>query len=142
MKLYLGHPFADRKWIKEWQIFVEEKYNIEFVNPFYDITRTDIEKIDAGLEEPESADRDYVDLVSRDLDVMEQCNGMLAFITGCPSYGTIMEIVYAYNKGTVPVYLIVTNGKENHPWLRYHATEIFTSLKSFEEFLANVESSS
>ena len=46
-----------------------------------------------------------------------------------------MEIVYArlYNK---PVYLVVTNGQEGHPWLTYHATRVFTSREAFEDFLS------
>ena len=65
---------------------------------------------------------------------------MIANVTGDISYGTIQEIVYAYlyNK---PVYLIVTNGHEQHPWLTYHSTQVFTSREQFEEFLEHRENS-
>jgi hypothetical protein len=45
-----------------------------------------------------------------------------------------MEIVYAnmYNK---VVYIVVTNGHIQHPWLQYHGTRLFESLKDFEKFL-------
>ena len=60
---------------------------------------------------------------------------MVAIVNGDLSYGTIQEMVYA-TLSDVPVYAIVTNGHEKHPWLVYHSTQIFTSREEFEEFLS------
>ncbi|MEK6757723.1 MAG: hypothetical protein AABX88_01210 [Nanoarchaeota archaeon] len=50
------------------------------------------------------------------------------------NYEEIMKMVYAY-KFDVPVYSLITNGHEKHPWLDYHSTKIFTKEKDLEEFL-------
>ena len=50
------------------------------------------------------------------------------------SYGTIQEMVYSHIFKK-PNYCLVTNGHENHPWIRYHSTKIFTKLKDLEKFL-------
>ena len=55
----------------------------------------------------------------------------------CISYGTIMEIVYA-KINNKPVYSLITNGHDNHPWLKYHSKKIFTTFvgleKNFRDF--------
>jgi len=79
-------------------------------------------------------------LVKRDLKNIKENNGLLGLITGDLSYGTLMEITYNkifHNRtGTHPGYLIITNGHENHPWLKYHSTKIFTDFKSFEDWIS------
>lgn len=134
MKLYLAHPFDTRKWVRDWELEVEKRLGIELLNPFYDaVGRTDIEKIDAGRRE-RYEQINPTELVSRDLQHMRKCDGLVGIVDGSLSYGTIMEIVYA-RVYQLPVYLIVTNGHHGHPWLVYHATKIFTSLEEFEQYL-------
>jgi len=45
---YLAHSLTKRKLIRKWQIRLEGKYNIKFLNPFYNNTyeRAEIEKLD------------------------------------------------------------------------------------------------
>lgn len=43
-----------------------------------------------------------------------------------------MEMVYAKIVFGKPVYTIVTNGKEKHPWLRQHSDRVFASFADFE----------
>jgi len=114
-KFYLAHPFETRERTRQWELEIEAKYDINFVNPFYDLNRKDVDDIDNNkkgrydIESPQ-------ELVERDL---------------CAIYGTIMEIYQSFRAG-LPVYIICTNGHENHPWLRYCAKEIFTSFEAFE----------
>jgi nucleoside 2-deoxyribosyltransferase len=131
---YLAHPLDSRVKIREWELHMEATGMIDLFNPFYDATdRTDIEAIDAGR-----ADRYEklvpAELVARDLRNLRHCDALVGIINGAVSYGTIMEIVYA-NLYNMPVYLIVTNGHEGHPWLKHHSAHIFTSFQEFEDFL-------
>ena len=132
---YIAHPFDTRERIKAWQESVEARIDIDLVNPFYDITRKDIDEIDAGRAERYEK-LIASDVVSRDIEEIAKCDFMVAFVTGDVSYGTIMEMVYAGTHG-VPVYLVCTNGHEEHPWLKYHAEKVFTDVKDFEEFIWN-----
>ncbi len=134
MRLYLAHPFDLRHEMREWEQGFEERTGIELHNPFYEGNRSDVEEIDAGRAERYEK-LDPQTLVDRDLDAIDRSDGIVAYIGNALSYGTIMEIVHAWYAGAT-IYLVVTNGHEEHPWLRYHATEIFTSLGDFEDFIA------
>jgi len=133
MKYYLAHPFDSRKEMRQWELYCECHYDIEITNPFYDITRADIDPIDNG-----TASRyehlDPEEVVSRDLNAITNSDAVIAYVSGDVSIGTSMEIVYAYCAG-IPVYVICTNGHQNHPWLSFHAEMIFTSKDEFEFWL-------
>jgi nucleoside 2-deoxyribosyltransferase len=133
MKGYLAHPFDSRKAIQIWQKKFEQATGIKLINPFYDLERTDVEEIDqhraARYEK-----LDPVLLVERDLGAIYDADFVVAFVTGDLSYGTIQEIVYAYLAGK-PVFIIVTNGHEGHPWLKYHAAKIFTKAGDYIDFM-------
>lgn len=133
MKLYLAHPFDTRNWVRSWELEVEKRLKIELLNPFYDASgRTDIEKIDAGRRE-RYEQINPTELVNRDLQHMRKCDGLVGIVDGSLSYGTIMEIVYA-KLYQLPVFLVVTNKHQKHPWLVYHSTKIFVSLEEFENY--------
>ena len=138
-KLYLAHPIRSRQYARKWELMIEEKYGIELANPFYDRKgeggREDIEVMDKGLEPEKGEDYEF-NLVQKDIQLIGQCQGVVAIVDGKLSYGTIMEIVYA-NVLKKPVFLICTNRQHDHPWLFYHAKEIYTS---FEDFEANINS--
>lgn len=133
MKGYLAHPFDTRHWVRKWEPLFEKGTGIELVNPFYDLTRDDIDPIDSGR-----ADRyEHLiasDIVERDVECIKACDFVVAFVTGDLSYGTIMEIVYAYQY-SIPVYIICTNKHEAHPWLVYHARQVFTSIDKFVQYM-------
>lgn len=137
IKLYLAHPFDFRKQAREWEIEIEKRIGIEIINPFYDVKREDIEKIDLGRTERYEK-LDYKELVERDVNQIVTSDGIIAMVTGHLSYGTIQEMVYAHSFH-VPVYSLITNGHENHPWLKYHSDKIFTKIKSLEDFLCNLK---
>ena len=137
MKLYLAHPFDARHRIREWELWIEEKTGIEIVNPFFDVERNDKELIDskgATLESKDTRERRYgitdaqaAAIVERDVDQIENCDGIIAIVDGSLSYGTIQEMVYARIMDKFCLSMI-SNGQSRHPWLRYHSTMIFESL--------------
>ena len=128
---YVAHPFDSRQEIRQWELHCEVAYDVEITNPFYDLNRDDVIGIDEGREgRYEKLDPD--ELVARDLEAIAHSRGVIAYVNGDLSYGTIMEIVYAYQLH-VPVYVVCTNGHHNHPWLVYHADQVFTSLQELEE---------
>ncbi len=132
MILYLAHPWPTRKRIREWQKKIEARTGVTFVNPFYDLDNEDMVAVDSGKQG--KYDTDPKKIVEGDLKAMRKCDGILAIVDGSLSYGTIMEIVYAYRFG-LPVYLMVSNKHEKHQWFRYHATEIFLTLERFARWL-------
>ena len=133
-RFYLAHPFDSRHELREWELEVEKSTGLEIVNPFYDIDRgTDISDVDEGRSVRYSSGK-HKAIVTRDVKAIRKTDGVIAFVTGDLSYGTIQELVYAY-LDSAPVYLVCTNGHEEHPWLVYHTTKIFTSREELEEFL-------
>lgn len=133
LKLYLAHPLDSRKQLREWELEIEKRLDIEIINPFYDTNRQDVEMIDSGRKKRyEKLDESKI--VQRDVAEIAKSDGIIAMVTGDISYGTIQEMVYA-NILQKKVYSIITNGHENHPWLKYHSDEIFLNKKDFEEYL-------
>jgi len=147
MRLYLAHPFSSRHKMREWELEVEKELGIEIINPFFDVERDDkdvIEDKKATLTTQSTrkdryglSDEDCAVLVERDIDLIQESNGMIAIVDGSLSYGTIQEMVYARDCGIL-VYAVVSNGHIGHPWLRYHSTEIFTSLDELTEYLRSL----
>ena len=45
-------------------------------------------------------------------------------------------MVYGHIYGR-QVYSIVTDGRENHPWLIYHSSKLFTNPEMFEAWISN-----
>ena len=56
------------------------------------------------------------------------------FKTPAVSYGTLMEIVYAHSMDK-KIYIVVLNGHEQHPWIQYHATKVFTSFEDLDHYI-------
>jgi hypothetical protein len=134
-KFYLAHPFNARRYIRDWELGIEARTGVELVNPFYDAPeRRDVHDIDTGRTKryeqlvPE-------ELVRKDLEQITLAQGTVAIVDGSLSYGTIMEIVYTRTVFCKPVILICTNGHHDHPWLRFHSNEIFTSFEEYEAWL-------
>ena len=125
-ELYLANPFISRKKTREWELEFEKVTDVKLINPFYDVERTDILDIDAGRKDRYSVDPDTI--VNHDVGLIKKSDGVMAIVDGSTSIGTPMEMVYAYIDSK-KVYLIVTNGEEDHPWLKYHACRIFTSYE-------------
>ena len=129
---YMAHPFSSRKDMRVWELHLEAHKGMDIVNPFYDLDRDDIEAVDGGFRPMYKEDATLV--VERDKAAIRDCDAVIALVDGSLSYGTIMEIAYAYDMGT-PVHLICTNGRQDHYWLKYHSDKIYLSLQEFEDSL-------
>lgn len=147
LKLYLAHPFDSRHKMREWELRTEFKYGIEIINPFFDVERPDEVVIeDKGSTLTSQATRterygltddDVTELVERDLNLIRSCLGIIAIVDGSLSYGTIQEMVYAYNEKKL-VLSVISNGHAGHPWLRYHSSQVFRDLDELEAELRDV----
>lgn len=135
MRLYLAHNFDSRHLMRNWEFNIEQKLGIDLINPFYDLTREDIDRIDKGEIERYAADPNSI--VNRDVGAIDSSDGIIAYINGDISYGTPMEIVYAKHLDK-PVYILCTNGHEKHPWLVYHSDKITTTFAEMEAYLAEI----
>lgn len=136
MKIYLAHPFLMRKEIRKWELEVEKNTEIELINPFYDIKRLDVSDVDAGKRKMNDVDPE--EIVTNDLRLIESADMVIAILDDVPTYGTIMEMVYAHQMNK-PIFCVVLNGHETNPWLRYHATKIFKQLEDMELILSLME---
>jgi nucleoside 2-deoxyribosyltransferase len=131
---YMAHPFDYRKKAREWELGIEKKLGIEIVNPFYDTGRQDTKDIDAGRLARYKIEPNKI--VEGDVEWIKKSKGIIAFVTGDLSYGTIQEMVYGKNLGK-PVFSVITNGHDEHPWLQYHSTKVFKKVGDLESFLEN-----
>lgn len=66
------------------------------------------------------------EIVEGDKVDVEGCGALLVY-TDQPSDGTAMEILFAWQIG-IPVYVVNKRTKPLSPWIKYHATQIFSSL--------------
>lgn len=140
--LYLAHNFNIRKQMRKWELKIEGKYNINLDNPFYDHDRNDIKSLDKLEDDsPEQVkffkERNTLTMVDSivegDLELIRKSDGIVTQIKS-PSIGTSMEIFFAARILRIPVY-IITKKHANHPWIKKHATMIFSSMDEFEKFL-------
>lgn len=137
MKLYLAHPLADRLFHRLWETGFEERTGIDLINPFYEVHRDDIAALDAGGMKMSTP---FTKIVLDDLAAIQSTEGIVAVVNKHSSIGTIMEICYTKVMYNMPVYVICTDGRHNHPWLKYHATKIFKSHVQFEQWITEEDS--
>jgi len=138
MKLYLAHPLEMRKEIREMELYVETETTVDLINPFYDVNRPEIERMDKmGYDRTNAKFLNSVDekkLVTKDLMLVESCNGVIAYVNShYHSIGTICEIWHGFKHGKV-VYILTPNCS-HHPWLRFAVGlskgEFFKSMDEF-----------
>jgi len=130
MKLYLAHPLVERKWIREIELYIEKETGIELVNPFYDTERSDIKDIDSGIKTRFDPDLDYTGIVDNDLNAIDNCKGVVAFLNHERTIGTPCEMWYCMLKN-MPVY-VISEDVTMHPWIRYIVDK--SEGKSFNDF--------
>jgi nucleoside 2-deoxyribosyltransferase len=97
-----------------WREYAKARLNCECLDPM----RRDYR----GVE-----DQNVDAIVQGDLRDIDACETVLVNATR-PSWGTAMEIVYAYQSGKRIVTCVGDSSVS--PWLRYHSTSIHTSLDS------------
>jgi len=133
LKLYLAHNLDTRHEIRKWELYIEKNYNIELVNPFYDNKRNDIADLDAGkITRWQLNDKRCHALVKRDLKAVDDCEGILAFVTH-GVIGTMLEIGHA--RATRKKIFIISKDYIMHPWVRVYADYRFATKEEFEEWL-------
>jgi len=131
ISLYLSHPIWEREWIRNVEKKLERELKVVFVNPFYDIPRTDIESINEGKISPYGRKREYKTIVERDLETIDEVDGLLAFLP-YPTIGVSMEIFYAGYILKKPVF-VITESQALHPWVRACSKGIYRNLEDFKK---------
>ena len=83
-------------------------------------------------------------MVQRDKAEIEKCDVFVAYIER-PSFGTAMEILYAYELKTKPVFIINPNGSlNNHDgsstdlWVTYHSSLICHNVEDCAEHIKTI----
>ena len=140
-KLYLAHAISIRKEVREWELTVEKKYDIELINPFYDLGELKRMKlIDNGDITPYTNvdKRLSEEIVNDDLKAINDSDGIVAYIKQ-PSIGTSMEIYHCKQLLMKPVYIYLEDVRYlKHPWLMKFSDSIYTSLDSLNIKLGNL----
>jgi len=136
--IYLAHPIKDRIWIKDVEESLESELPVDFINPFYDRDREDINDIDNGRKKEFGAELDAKTIVMDDLSLIRKSNGILAVLTGSKTIGTIMELMYARIIGKKVWIVCLDKELMGHPWLRYVSDN--NIYPSFEEWVNSVGS--
>jgi nucleoside 2-deoxyribosyltransferase len=76
----------------------------------------------------------YVYVVQRDKKLILQSDILVAYIKRL-SFGTIMEIMFAYDHG-IPVYVVCDNDQFlDDPWLLFHSTKQFRKIEDCFDFI-------
>lgn len=140
MKYYLAHPLKLRKHIRRVELGIEALYGLDLLNPFYDVHRPEIEKLDRG-ETLNDAEVDSIALVEKDLSLLEDCYGVLAVIADkCSSIGTICEMWHAVVR-RMPIF-VISYDLGNHHWVEYAVDKTGGKIfKTWYEFAAYLEQS-
>ena len=75
-------------------------------------------------------------IVIRDKKLILESNIVVAYIKVGSTFGTTMEIIYAYSNG-IPIYLIDETKKfRENPWVVFHSSKVFDSIdECFEHIL-------
>lgn len=127
---YWTNQLIDRTAAREQELKIKDNCKLVTVNPFYadDGTPTkEIAQIDAGQKTTVSPE----EIVGRDLKLIKDCDGLIAYLSSDKNMGSCMEIAIASCMWSKPVYVIATQDHlASHPWVVYFANKVFRS--SFE----------
>ncbi len=112
----LGATFPD------WRTFALtrlQNYGLRVVNPL-EFAWADVDMADLPIDIADSSN----DRVRRSLDLIDQCDGLLANLER-PSYGTAMEIFYAHRRGKM---VTVVGPSPFNPWVLTHSQARFSDI--------------
>lgn len=86
--------------------------------------------VDPFTDNPAEGEADYKGIVEGDKELIWGCDCILAYINTI-SWGTAMEIIYAW-ENDIPVFIACINkAHANHHWVKYHADgKIYFSVGS------------
>jgi len=136
---YFTNPTDDRHRSREIQLLIEKETGLVLDNPFYDKTGKPTDEIKA-LDNGEKPKISHNEIVDRDLEMIDNSDGLVAFITDKTSWGSIQECFYASRVIKRPTYIICdpkTRSKinnPNHPWVLRNSTKVFGTLEGFIAF--------
>lgn len=139
LRLYLAHPLDERKTIREIELRLEKKYNIELVNPFYDSYRKDITDLDNGIiTRHDFTKSQSIRISNKDLSILNSCDGILVY-QPYNTIGSILELGHTHvlkTFGIKMITIIIGIPKiTNHLWIKAYCDYRFNSFKKFETFL-------
>lgn len=114
--------------------FVEKNYSdkINILNPMSVTHKQVIEQIGMNEYDTYIVRRDKKMILSSDLIIIYLSNNS-------PSFGTTMEIMFAYDHG-VPVYVIDVTPEMKHAnnaWVKFHTKKSFDSIENCFNFILN-----
>lgn len=120
LKVYLGGWAEEKEYRKE----VTKKYNDKFIllDPMTISHLEVIEKI--GINEYDT----YI--VRRDKKMILESDILVVYMKVGPTFGSVMEIMFAYNNG-IPVYIIdPTEGMKyaSNAWVKFHTKKSFSNI--------------
>jgi len=134
---YLAHPLQLRHEVRAWELMIEKKTGVDILNPFYDVYREEILKIDAGIAETYDSTFNHFNIVETDLSHLVICRNVLVILREALSIGTHCEMWDSVKCGR-PVH-IITDTFHNHPWVKYSAEKtngfIFKTWGDFKQYL-------
>ena len=131
LKVYLAGPSKELEYRK----IVKESYGdkLELVDPMT-ITWPEV-------NEQIGENCNYVYVVQRDKKLILQSDILVAYVSFL-SFGTIMEIMFAYDHG-LPVYIISDNDEYlDDAWVLFHSTKQWKTIKSCFDFIASRDQAS
>lgn len=138
---YLAHSVSLIVPTRKWQLQIEGKYDVTFINPFYNNPSERAEDLIEALKS-KKAFKEYMDnltsaqctyIMKRDLELIRHSDGIVAYFDRI-TIGTTLEMFYAAYLLRIPLY-VITQKHGNHPWLRVLATKIFKTRTEFKEYL-------
>ena len=158
-RFYLAHTFSQRHVVRDVLMPALQKLGITCYNPFYnsdgswrenrpEVKMADYYELEKKMPPSEVREfilqlkRNYIDIVTGDLDLIRKADGIIAFtIEG--SFGTCIEIficgglfkwldMIGYHLPEFmdkPVFLITpSTSLKNHPWIRFAVTKTFNTI--------------
>lgn len=132
MKLYAAHGFKNhRNKLSLWE-HIETEVRCEIVNPFYANDRENALEITKG--NMTTADLNPSEVVNGDKQLILGCDGFLAILDENVAYGTVIELAFAFESG-IPTFVLAPLEHKDHPWLRYYADVLVTSITELVDAL-------
>ena len=142
--LYLAHSFQCLTKVRQWQLMMQGKYNLNFKNPFFNNPHENIEDLQ-NLKTKKSL-KEYLrnltiemcyGIVENDLELIRKSDGLVSYFDYA-TIGTCQEIIMAAYVYHIPVY-IITKKDFHHPWLRtladFISGGIFKTRSDFKKYV-------
>jgi nucleoside 2-deoxyribosyltransferase len=138
---YLAHPAFIEKEVRAWELEVEKRLNVDFLNPFYENTHQQDEFKKLQSDEKLRWDRSWLPtekIVEPDLAYIDSCDSLTAIFADVPMAGTPMELFYAHRFKKMQTFSLCL-GKFVSPWIIHHTSgkRIARSYEELEQQLKN-----